>query len=414
MAPLSLGLNASAKKPGLPSLQSRLAGQKRKKTLFDDGSDGEDGEPSTSTTEDITTLGGLTSQTTTRPNPSSTPHSRDGPSRPKSPKLSNKLTSTSSQPYTNLAALHSSRKHATEAQSLDSSIYDYDGVYDSLHAAKESKSGANGSASSGPKYMKSLLESAETRKRDQLRAKDKLLAKEREAEGDEFADKEKFVTGAYKAQQEELKKIEEEEARREAEEEERKKKGLGGMSGFYKGLLKRDEERHESVVKAVEEAVKGEKIDMDGVDKDESKQKTDAEVAAELNQKGAKIAVNDEGAVVDKRQLLSAGLNVAPKPKTAANAPGAKAVPKPGEFTRSREAVSARQGQRDRQTQMMATQLEDMALKQAEQEEVERKEAEEKAKSRKTQTDVSSAKERYLARKMEREEEAATKKKGAG
>lgn len=185
------------------------------------------------------------------------------------------------------------------------------------------------------------------------------------------------------------------------------------MSGFYKDLLKKDEERHEMAVKAAEEAAaKGEPGEVNPTG-DEAKEKTDAEIAADLNRSGANIAVNDEGQVVDKRQLLSAGLNVAPKPKNATAAPTAKEAPKPGEFVRSREAISTRQNQRERQTRMLASQLEDMAAKQAEQEEAEKKEAEEKAKSRKTEGDISSAKERYLARKREREEEAK-KKKAAG
>ena len=42
-----------------------------------------------------------------------------------------------------------------------------------------------------------------------------MIAREREREGDEFADKDQFVTPAYLAQQEELRKIEEEEKKRE-------------------------------------------------------------------------------------------------------------------------------------------------------------------------------------------------------
>src|SRR5205814_5226268 len=48
----------------------------------------------------------------------------------------------------------------------------------------------------------------------QLRAQERLLQREREAEGDEFADKEKFVTGAYKAQQDEVRRMERSEERR--------------------------------------------------------------------------------------------------------------------------------------------------------------------------------------------------------
>jgi hypothetical protein len=63
---------------------------------------------------------------------------------------------------------------------------------------------------------------------------------------------------------------------------------------------------------------------------------------------------------------------------------------------------------------MMAAQLEEMAQKQAEQGAEEQKALEERAKSKKTGTDILSAKKRYLALKREQEEEAKkTKASGA-
>lgn len=49
---------------------------------------------------------------------------------------------------------------------------------------------------------------------DHLRAEEKMMQREREMEGDEFADKEKFVTQAYKDQMEEVRRAEEEEKKR--------------------------------------------------------------------------------------------------------------------------------------------------------------------------------------------------------
>jgi coiled-coil domain-containing protein 55 len=59
--------------------------------------------------------------------------------------------------------------------------------------------------------MDKLLASAEIRKRDYLVSQERKYKKEREEEGEEFAGKEKFVTNAYKQQQEEIRKAEEEE-----------------------------------------------------------------------------------------------------------------------------------------------------------------------------------------------------------
>ncbi|RAO71109.1 uncharacterized protein BHQ10_007121 [Talaromyces amestolkiae] len=315
--------------------------------------------------------------------------------------------------YKNLAALHTSRKHAQQAEEIDPSIYSYDAVYDTIKAKRENKKkstneeGDEGEGSS--KYMSALMRTAEIRKRDQLRARDRLLAKEREAEGDEFADKEKFVTAAYRAQQEEVKRMEEEEARREKEEEERRRRnGDSGMMGFYRQMLARDEESHGEVMKATEEAARkvaaGEVVESE--EQQDAKEKSEAQIAAELNARGSNIVVNDEGQIVDKRQLLSAGLNVAPKPKAKlSDAARAASVVRPGARPGgpSREVFASREAQRARQTEMIAAQLEEKARQEEEADQARQKELAEKTKSRKTETDVSSARERYLARKRERE-----------
>jgi coiled-coil domain-containing protein 55 len=386
MPTLAFGLNAAKSKA-----PSSKAPQKRK-NLFDDGSDDEADVPRN--TGKISTLGGF----------------EDDSSRPrKSPKLDAPTKNgIPTQKYTNLASLHSAKKQDAAASQVDSSIYDYDDAYETFHTPKDAAKDSAGKPS-GPKYMTSLLQSAEVRKRDQLRAKEKLLQKEREAEGDEFADKEKFVTGAYKAQQAEMRKLEEEERRREVEEEERKRKG-GGMQGFYKDLLRKDEERSALIAKAAEEAAqkpKEEPVVEDTPEELEASQK-----AADLNAKGARIVVNDEGEVIDKRQLLSAGLNVAAKPKTATNTESSLGAKQEG-YVRPSAARNARESQRERQSRMMEAQLEEIAAKQREQELEEESAREEKVKSTKSTTDVQSAKERFLARKREREEEAK-KAKGAG
>ncbi|PYI08888.1 hypothetical protein BO78DRAFT_395194 [Aspergillus sclerotiicarbonarius CBS 121057] len=455
---LSYGLNLPNKskpetKPGL----NPLGGQKRKKTIFDD-SDSETESPSTAatTTKDagneieISTIGGV--EDTTFPPARKSNREEKGDERPPKRKLLAPGSTAASKPpnfkplskksifadddeedqkdkkdttvyglnlsnqdnaqekkkeYTNLSALHSSRKHAAEAETLDPSIYSYDAVYDSLHAKPDAKKKAaeeKGAGNEVPKYMTQLLRSAEVRKRDQMRARDRMLAKEREAEGDEFADKEKFVTAAYKAQQEELRRVQaEEEAREKEEEERRKKNGGSGMVGFYRDMLSRGEERHEAVVKAAEEAAKQVKDGVEEGAAGEEKKKSEAQVAAEMNAKGAHIAVNDEGQVVDKRQLLSAGLNVAPKPKAAPKDTAAAAASRASVQARFGAQRQERGGQRARQTEMIASQLEERTRQEEEAEAARQKEIAERSRSRKTEGDVSSAKERYLARKRERE-----------
>ena len=294
MSKLSYGLNITKK----PPLGQRPPPAKRK-TIFDDDSGPEDGPDDEDAPESISTLGGL--QTSSKPKLSKSIPTNPSTRPSKPPKISQ---------YGDLSTNHSTNKHAKSAQDLDPNIYDYDAVYDSLHA-KPASSTSTADVEKKPKYMGNLLAAAEVRKRDQLRAKEKMLAKERELEGDEFADKEKFVTGAYKRQQEEMRRLEEEEVVREREAEERKRREGGGMKALYKNMLERDEMKHKEVMKAVEEG-RGKDDKVGAEEKEAKKGKSEAELAKE---KGA--VINEEGQVVDKRQLLSAGLNAAsaPKPK---------------------------------------------------------------------------------------------------
>lgn len=341
MSKLGFGLNV-AKKP--TSTKAPLTA-KRKGTIFNN-SDSEGDEPTgpSSSDKNVKSISSLDDVQTTTTEPSdSTKSSRSKlkigapPTKPLKPS-----TTTANG---NLASKFTSSKHSKTAQELDPSIYDYDGVFDSLHAAPSLSSSKKdeidpATGEKKPRYMKSLLAAAEIRKRDQLRAKEKLLAKEREAEGDEFADKEKFVTGAYKRQQEEMRKAEEAEKEREREAEERRKREGGGMKQLYKSILERDEQRHLHVIKAVEENKGKEKptagSDTAGAEEGEEglkKVKTEADLARE---KGA--LVNEDGEVVDKRQLLSAGLNAGAPPKArkmAAQRP--ERMPPRNESARDRE-----------------------------------------------------------------------------
>ena len=106
-----------------------------------------------------------------------------------------------------------------EALKLDASVFDYDSVYDGMKAAERKREDAKKAedADGKPKYIEAFLASAQTRRLDRLRAEEKMLQHEREKEGEEFVDKEKFVTDAYKKQMEEVRKAEEEEKQREGE-----------------------------------------------------------------------------------------------------------------------------------------------------------------------------------------------------
>jgi coiled-coil domain-containing protein 55 len=293
----------------------------------------------------------------------------------------------------NTASAQDSLRRAKEAEEVDATIYDYDAAYDAIHARTALKKAADkeDAEQQKSKYMDGLFESAELRKKDQLRARDKLLQREREAEGDEFADKDKFVTGAYKAQQEETRKAEAEEKLRQEAEEQKKKKF--GMLGFHKQMLMEEEKRHQEAMDAAAELAKnGGKLD------EEPKEKTDIEIARELQAQGKNIALNEEGQVADKRQLLSAGLNIVAKPKKIVTAPTISTKPT-GPQSNLQGRNAARADIRARHTQMVAEQIEKTAKRKADEDAEEQRKIQHASKSQKSEGEISSAKERYLQRK---------------
>ena len=423
--------SSSTSKPTfLPSTRPAPTGAKRKNLFDAEDDDGTESVQPSAQNPETDVFSTLTSD------PSS-------PRAAKSPKLSSTSSptkpkpSSSSQKYTSLSALRNAKLHDAQASQLDESVYDYDGVYDSFQAtSKNNQTDKSKNVETGPKYMTSLLTSASVRKRDQLRAQEKKVARDREKEGDEFADKEAFVTGAYKKQQEENLKLEEDEARREAEEEERKRRGEAGMMGWNRKVLEREEERMKAVEEVVErlqrekQAVGSEILPSGGAAEGDSPHHTDqpptqtqdeSKEAAALNLRGARVALNDEGEVVDKRQLLSAGLNVAKKPpksslstSTAKSADVANAEADAARRQRDQEnygsgsrARDAKQEQRERQTRMIAEQLAAAEEAGRLKEEAEQKERVEKSASGRTEEEKMGARERFLKRKAEREREKA-------
>ncbi|WQF75918.1 Putative nuclear speckle splicing regulatory protein [Colletotrichum destructivum] len=395
---LSFGINLG-KKPGA----SKPAPAKRKAFGGDDSDD--DAPKSGTKIETLDELGGFDLASSSTRQESGGKKSKSKTTLPTHPPTS-KTKKQANAMFGDLSSSLASKKHAEAAEELDPSVYDYDGVYESFKPQKKS---TKEDVERKPKYMRSLLEAASVRKRDALIAEEKKIAREREAEGEEYADKEKFVTEAYKKQQEENRRIEEEEKRR--EEEEAKKNKAGGMSAFYKNLLNKGEERHAEVLKAAEGKSKAGLTPAPEDDDDVGKEKSEADIAKEINEKGGSVAVNEEGQVVDKRQLLKGGLNVGAKKEAEVRQEAAR----PRESRPERASGTGFVGSggkgamRERQTRMLEAQLEAALKRSREEEEAEREKVERVTKTRKTEGEISSAKERYLARKREQEE---AKRKG--
>lgn len=258
--------------------------------------------------------------------------------------------------FGDLSSSLAARKNADQAAEQDSSIYEYDSIYDSLKPKKE-VSGED--EERRPKYMRGLMQAAEVRKRDALIAEEKKIAREREAEGDEYEGTEKFVTASYKRQQEENRRIEEEEKRRE-EEEARENKDRG-MSAFYRSMLNRDEQRHAEAIKAAEErARRGPIAQASEEDQaaEQSEEKREAERARELKEMGISVALNEDGQVVDKRQLLKGGLNVGSKIQEEAQKETDRRPAEKARRGMSGVQLGKKQAMRERESRKLAAQLE--------------------------------------------------------
>ncbi|KAK1835249.1 nuclear speckle splicing regulatory protein 1 [Podospora conica] len=387
-----------------PTPSAPLA-KRRPANFGDDDSDNDDS--SLPKPEAVVAISELDEDDLTAPPPTTTSNApkpklkSSAPPPPPSSKPKPKPAATAASEFGDLSSALTSQRYASAAAATDPSIYDYDGVYDSLKAASAAKKADPADAEKRPRYFDALQKAADVRERDRQIAEEKRLKRERDAEGDEFADKEKFVTEAYKRQQEENRRIEAEEAAREAAEA---KRGKGrGMADFYKDMLERGELAHQAVMKAVEEG-EGKKEEGEG-----EEVKSAAERAREINALGGNVVMNDDGEVVDKRQLLRGGLNIAPKNKAevqvdkakqAAKGPGAAGIPARGVYNMS----GGKNAMRERQTRMLEAQLEQTLKRAREEEEEDKAKIEVVAKSRKTETEISSARERYLARKKAAEE----------
>lgn len=298
--------------------------------------------------------------------------------------------------FGNPSAKRTAIQSAPAEEELDPSIYDYDAAYDVIHARDAQRKAEQEKAAEERKsrYIEGLMQSAEMRKQSLLRAKEKMLQREREAEGDEFADKEKFVTEAYRKQQEENRKLEEAEKKREEEEEERRRKT--GATGFYKDVLEKREKMYQE---AAEASKKAQLEGISGVQQE--REKTERELAEEARAKGRDVVLNDEGEITDKRDLLSAGLNIVATPKQdAKHVAAAKAA---SEQSRYNGPTAGQQAMRERQSRMIESQLLEAAKRAADDEMEEQAKLEHASKSRKSDKDISNAKERYLQRKREAE-----------
>jgi len=126
----------------------------------------------------------------------------------------------------------------SQALEEDPTVFQYDEVYDDLEKKKEVEKESKKEVDRKPKYVANLLKAADDRQKEFERRVERQVQKEREAEGDQFADKEKFVTSAYRKKMEEIAKQEEEEKRTAQIEAVLDVRKQNNMDGFYRHLYR--------------------------------------------------------------------------------------------------------------------------------------------------------------------------------
>ncbi|XP_059911768.1 nuclear speckle splicing regulatory protein 1 [Gadus macrocephalus] len=135
-------------------------------------------------------------------------------------------------------SMKQTRLEMQKALEQDSTVYDYDGVYDDIQNQRlESSKKILGGTDRKPKYINQLMKAVEERKKEQERRDERKIQKEREAEGEEFADKEAYVTAAYRQKLKEREEEQEKEKRDAAMEAALDVKKQKDLSGFYRHLL---------------------------------------------------------------------------------------------------------------------------------------------------------------------------------
>lgn len=135
-----------------------------------------------------------------------------------------------------MAEARRARLMQEKALEEDPSVFQYDEHFDEMESKRNEVKEAKKKEVKNAKYIGRLLEYSEKRKIENERRIERQVQKEREEEGDEFKDKESFVTSSYRKKLEELKKAEEEEKREEYLESIGDVTKQQNMDGFYRHI----------------------------------------------------------------------------------------------------------------------------------------------------------------------------------
>ncbi|XP_066255687.1 nuclear speckle splicing regulatory protein 1 [Euwallacea similis] len=171
----------------------------------------------------------------------------------------------------------------------DPTVFQYDEVYDEIEKKKVESKLARKDIDKKPKYINRLLAAADRRKRENERRIERDVQKEREAEGEQFNDKESFVTGAYKRKLEEMKVLEEQEKREEYLEAIGDVSKQGNLDGFYRHLYDQKVNFEDRLLKEEPTEIKKELMsDKEGSEKGEKRSRESTNIQQMQKKSAAK------------------------------------------------------------------------------------------------------------------------------
>ena len=183
------------------------------------------------------------------------------------------------------------------------------------------------------------------------------------------------------------------------------------MAHFYRKLLDDSEQKHDQTVAATStNVVKGPQGPNLTITKPpQFKPKSDFELAEEARAEGKDVELNDDNQIVDKRELLSAGLNLA-APNTRnlmlQNAKSKQSSDQPAQVHTAVGTAASRREINERRAREVARQMEEEKDRLRKEKEREEQESLNRAVAkRNTDETIQSARERYLARKKRKLEE---------
>jgi coiled-coil domain-containing protein 55 len=185
------------------------------------------------------------------------------------------------------------------------------------------------------------------------------------------------------------------------------------MAHFYRKLLEDSESKHEATVAATQKPTigpQGSAPNLTISKPPELQPKSDLDLANAAKEKGIDVELNDDNQIVDKRELLSAGLNL-----SGANTRKLGLARSTKESNISEESVQAhravgtaasRKEINERRNCEIRQQMAEEERRQEQEKEQQEKDATQRAVlKRNNETDVQSARERYLERKRRKLEE---------